>query len=227
MSRNKRSETEDLGGALSRAAGRAQRQSAPSARSRKESARAAAAAARRLSERAAAEGLTDVSYSPLDSPFGPLLAAATARGLVRLAFPEENVDAVLEGLARRLSPRIVEASRPFETVRRELEGYFAGSRRAFEVALDWSLIGPFGRRVLHATAEIPYGGVLSYAEVAAEAGSPRGSRAAGNALGSNPIPIVIPCHRVLRSGGALGGYGGGLERKRYLLNLEGALQGGR
>ncbi len=227
MSKHERSDVEDLGGALSRAAARAQRQSAPSARSRKESARAAAAAARRLSERAAAEGLTDVSYSPLDSPFGPLLAAATARGLVRLAFPEESVDAVLEGLARRLSPRIVEANRPFETVRRELEGYFDGSRRAFEVALDWSLIGPFGRRVLHATAEIPYGGVLSYAEVAAEAGSPRGSRAAGNALGSNPIPIVIPCHRVLRSGGALGGYGGGLERKRYLLNLEGALQGGR
>jgi methylated-DNA-[protein]-cysteine S-methyltransferase len=146
---------------------------------------------------------------------------------VRLAFPEESIDSVLDRLARRLSPRIVEAPAQLDPVRRELEDYFAGRRRAFEVPLDWSLIGPFGRRVLHATAEIPYGGVLSYAEVASEAGSPRGSRAAGNALGSNPIPIVIPCHRVLRTGGALGGYGGGLERKRWLLELEGARQASR
>jgi methylated-DNA-[protein]-cysteine S-methyltransferase len=90
------------------------------------------------------------------------------------------------------------------------------------VALDWTLVAPFARRVLRATSQIPYGGVLSYAEVAADAGSPRGFRAAGNALGANPIPIVVPCHRVLRSGGALGGYGGGLERKRFLLQLEGA-----
>jgi methylated-DNA-[protein]-cysteine S-methyltransferase len=184
---------------------------------------AARAAAGRLAERAAAEGLADISYSPVDSPFGPLLAAATPRGLVRLAFPEESVEDVLERLARRISPRIVEARIPIEPVRRELEDYFAGRRCSFELMLDWSLIGPFGRRVLRATADIPYGGVLSYAEVAAEAGSPRGSRAAGNALGSNPIPIVIPCHRVLRSGGSLGGYGGGLERKRWLLELEGAL----
>jgi methylated-DNA-[protein]-cysteine S-methyltransferase len=183
---------------------------------------AAAAAANRLSARAAAEGLADISYAPVDSPFGTLHAAATKRGLVRLAFPEESVDTVLERLARRLSPRIVEAPASLDPVRRELEEYFAGGRRSFDLPLDWALIGPFGRRVLHVTAEIPYGGVLSYAEVAAEAGSPRGSRAAGNALGSNPMPIVIPCHRVLRSGGALGGYGGGLERKRYLLELEGA-----
>ena len=118
---------------------------------------------------------------------------------------------------------IVEAAGPLEPLRRELDDYFCGRRQSFELTLDWSLIGPFGRRVLRATADIPYGGVLSYAEVAAEAGSPRGSRAAGNALGSNPIPIVIPCHRVLRSGGSLGGYGGGVERKRWLLELEGAL----
>lgn len=184
----------------------------------------AARAARATTDRAAREGLVDVSYAPVDSPFGPLLAAATKRGLVRLAFPEEDVDSVLDRLARRISPRIVESSAPLEPVRRELDGYFSGSRRSFELALDWSLIGPFGRKVLHATSEIPYGGYLSYAEVAAEAGSPRGSRAAGNALGSNPIPIVIPCHRVLRTGGGLGGYGGGLDRKRYLLELEGALQ---
>jgi methylated-DNA-[protein]-cysteine S-methyltransferase len=181
---------------------------------------AAAQAARRLSERTAAEGLADVSYGPVDSPFGTLHLAATGAGLVRLAFPEEDLDTMLEGIARRVSPRIVEAQAPLEPVRRELEQYFAGERREFELALDWSLIGPFGRRVLRVTSEIPYGGVLSYAEVAAEAGSPRGSRAAGNALGSNPIPIVIPCHRVLRSGGALGGYGGGLQRKRWLLELE-------
>jgi methylated-DNA-[protein]-cysteine S-methyltransferase len=183
----------------------------------------AIAAAKRVSERAAADGLADISYAPVDSPFGTLHAATTKRGLVRVAFPEESVESVLERLARGISPRIVEAPASLDAVRRELDEYFSGRRQAFEIPLDWSLIGPFGRRVLGATAEIPYGGHLSYAEVAAEAGSPRGSRAAGNALGSNPIPIIIPCHRVLRSGGALGGYGGGLDRKRYLLELEGAL----
>jgi methylated-DNA-[protein]-cysteine S-methyltransferase len=184
---------------------------------------AAAAAAARLSDRAAAEGLADVSYAPVDSPFGPLLAAVTRRGLVRLAFPEEDVDSTLERLARRLSPRIVETSTRLDPVRRELDEYFGGRRHEFDLPLDWALVGAFGRRVLRVTSEIPYGGVQSYAEVASDAGSPRGSRAAGNALGSNPIPIVIPCHRVLRSGGALGGYGGGVERKRWLLELEGAL----
>jgi methylated-DNA-[protein]-cysteine S-methyltransferase len=183
----------------------------------------ATAAAKRVSERAAANGLADISYASIDSPFGTLHAATTKRGLVRVAFPEESIESVLERLARGLSPRIVEAPASLEPVKRELEEYFAGRRRTFEIPLDWSLIGPFGRRVLHATAEIPYGGYLSYAEVASEAGSPRGSRAAGNALGANPIPIVIPCHRVLRTGGAIGGYGGGLDRKRYLLELEGAL----
>jgi methylated-DNA-[protein]-cysteine S-methyltransferase len=186
---------------------------------------AAAAAAQRLSGRIAAQGLADITYTPVDSPFGTLLLAATRRGLVRLAFPEEDVDSVLERLARRISPRIVRASGPLEPMRRELEEYFSGARRKFQLPLDWALVGAFGRRVLRVTSEIPYGGVLSYAEVAADAGSPRGSRAAGNALGSNPIPIVIPCHRVLRSGGALGGYGGGLDRKRYLLELEGSLKG--
>jgi methylated-DNA-[protein]-cysteine S-methyltransferase len=189
--------------------------------------RAAAEAAKRVADRAAAEGLADISYGSLDSPFGPLLAASTSKGLVRLAFPEEGVDPVLERLAQLLSPRIVESLAPLEGVRGELEEYFTGSRRAFEVTIDWSLVGPFGRRVLGAASEIPYGGVLSYAEIAGEAGSPGGSRAAGNALGSNPIPIVVPCHRVLRTGGALGGYAGGLERKQWLLELEGALQSGR
>jgi methylated-DNA-[protein]-cysteine S-methyltransferase len=184
---------------------------------------AAAAAAQRLSGRIAAERLADVSYAALDSPFGTLTAAVTERGLVRLAFPEEDLDAVLERLAARISPRIVEAPAAPDAIRRELEEYFAGRRRRFELALDWTLVGPFGQRVLRAASAIPYGGVLSYTQVAAEAGSPRGSRAAGNALGSNPIPIIVPCHRVLRSGGALGGYAGGPERKRWLLELEGAM----
>ncbi len=190
---------------------------------REVSAREAGEAARRLAARMGAEGLADVSYETTESPFGPLLLAATRRGLVRVAFPEEDVDSVLERLARGVSPRIVQAPAPLDSARRELEQYFAGRRREFELDLDWTLVGRFGRRVLKVTSEIPYGGVQSYGEVAADAGSPRGSRAAGNALGSNPIPIVIPCHRVLRSGGALGGYGGGVERKRWLLELEGAI----
>jgi methylated-DNA-[protein]-cysteine S-methyltransferase len=184
---------------------------------------AAERAAALVSARAAELGLADISYASVDSPFGSLLVAGTGRGLVRLAFPEEPVEDVLQRLAQRLSPRIVEAPGALEEVRRELDAYFAGGRRAFDVPLDWALIGPFAGRVLKATAEIPYGEVLTYADVAGVAGSPRGSRAAGNALGSNPIPIVIPCHRVLRSGGSLGGYGGGVERKRWLLELEGAL----
>jgi methylated-DNA-[protein]-cysteine S-methyltransferase len=202
--------------ALRRAARPASR--APAAR---EESHDAAEAAARLSRRIAEEGLADVSYASADSPFGTLLLAATRHGLVRLAFPEESLDGMLEALARRISPRIVEARAPLDEVQRELEQYFEGRRRGFDVALDWTLVAPFARRVLRATSQIPYGGVLSYAEVAADAGSPRGFRAAGNALGANPIPIVVPCHRVLRSGGALGGYGGGLERKRFLLELEG------
>lgn len=183
----------------------------------------ALAAAARVAERAAAEGLLDVSYTSVDTPFGTMLAAATPRGLVRLAFPEEDEQAVLADLAGRLSPRILRSPSRFEGLRRELEDYFTGRLRSFTEPTDWSLIGPFGTRVLSATAAIPYGGLLTYSQVAAQAGSPRGSRAAGSALGANPIPIVIPCHRVLRVGGALGGYAGGLERKRHLLELEGAL----
>ena len=217
MTDHRRADTEALERTLANAGSRARGTASAG------SASAAAGAAGRLSSRLAAEGLADVSYAPADSPFGPLLLAATRRGLVRLAFPEEDVDSVLERLARKISPRIVEAPAALEPARRELEEYFGGGRHRFELKLDWALVGGFGQRVLRATSQIPYGGVLSYAEVAADAGSPRGSRAAGNALGSNPLPIVIPCHRVLRSGGALGGYGGGPERKRWLLELEGAL----
>jgi methylated-DNA-[protein]-cysteine S-methyltransferase len=189
-------------------------------------ARMAEDAARLTLRRIAEQGLADISYAEADSPFGTLLVARTRRGLVRLAFPEQDVDSVLESLSLRISPRIIESRSSLSPIARELDEYFAGRRRLFETRLDWTLVGPFGRRVLRATKAIPYGGVLSYAEVAAEAGSPRGYRAAGNALGSNPIPIVIPCHRVLASGGGLGGYGGGLPRKRWLLELEGALDPG-
>lgn len=194
------------------------------AHTRADDTRRAAEAARRLLVRVSSEGAADISYGPVDSPFGPLLAATTSKGLVKLAFPEEEAGSVLDRLAARISPRIVEAPpTALDPLRHELEEYFNGRRNSFETALDWSLIGPFAARVLRATAAIPYGDCSTYSEIAARAGSPRGSRAAGNALGSNPIPIIIPCHRVLRSGGALGGYGGGLDRKRHLLALEGAL----
>jgi methylated-DNA-[protein]-cysteine S-methyltransferase len=183
-----------------------------------------AGAAARLAERAAAEGLLDVAYAAVDSPFGPLTVAATDRGLVRIAYPERDLDAVLGELARRVSPRFLEAPVRLDPIRRELDEYFAGRRRAFDVPIDWRAEpGGFGRRVLEVTAAIPPGEVASYAEVAARAGSPRAVRAAGNALGANRIPIVVPCHRVVRTGGGLGGYTGGLDRKRLLLRLEGWL----
>jgi methylated-DNA-[protein]-cysteine S-methyltransferase len=175
--------------------------------------------------RAAADGLLDVAYCEVDTPVGRVVAARTPRGLARLAYEDTNlgIDAVLESLAARLSPRILEAPARLDDVRRELDEYFDGSRHDFSVPVDLALVrGPFATRLLEATARIPFGATSSYAAVAAAAGSPRAVRAAGNALGANPIPIVVPCHRVLRSGGALGGYTGGLDRKRRLLSLESA-----
>jgi methylated-DNA-[protein]-cysteine S-methyltransferase len=170
---------------------------------------------------AAAAGLLDVAYGKLDSPVGTLLLAATPAGLVRVAYvDDEHEEAVLQEIANRISPRVLAAPAKLDEPRRELDEYFGGRRRQFELALDWQLMTSFARRILQATAAIPYGGVSTYKAVATEAGSPRGSRAAGNALGSNPIPIVIPCHRVLHSDGGLGGYTGGLERKRTLLAIE-------
>jgi methylated-DNA-[protein]-cysteine S-methyltransferase len=185
----------------------------------------AARAAGDLAERAAHEHLLDVAYTTLDSPVGPVLVAATRRGLVRISFGATyDEEAVLADLCARVSPRVVEAPSYFDAVRRELDEYFHGQRTRFDLPLDWSLTGGFGRRVLEHTARIPYGDVSTYKEVAAKAGSPQGARAAGNALGSNPIPIVVPCHRVLHSGGGLGGYGGGIDRKEFLLKLEGAIR---
>ena len=180
-------------------------------------------AAARLRELAADRHLLDVAIATVDSPIGDLLIAVTERGLVRVAFQGEDRDDVLEELSRRLSPRILESARASDEVRRELDQYFAGERTRFDVTVDRRLIGDFARKVLDATARVPFGRTTTYGEVATKIGSPRAARAVGNALGSNPIPIVIPCHRVLRSGGALGGYGGGVDRKQRLLRLEGAI----
>jgi methylated-DNA-[protein]-cysteine S-methyltransferase len=174
-----------------------------------------------LSSAAAAAGLLDVAYAKLDCALGTLLLAATPRGLVRIAYLDSgDEDAVLQALATKVSPRVLAAPGRLDEPRRELDQYLSGARRRFEVALDWQLVGGFGRRVLEATARIPYGSLSTYKQVATEAGNPRASRAAGNALGANPLPIVVPCHRILHSTGGIGGYTGGLERKRTLLAIE-------
>lgn len=180
-----------------------------------------AAATAELARRAEAERLLDVGYAHLDSPLGRLTLAATPRGLVRVAYSDGDLEQILGGLAREISPRVLEAPGRMDPIRRELEEYFEGSRRQFSFAVDLSLSRGFFRQVLEATARIGFGEVRSYAEVAAEAGSPRAVRATGNGLGSNPIPIVVPCHRVVRTGGEMGGYTGGVERKKFLLSLEG------
>ncbi len=174
-----------------------------------------------IADAAAAAGLLDVAYAEMDSPVGRLLVAQTPVGLARVAYLDgADEAAVLSDLAARLSPRVLAAPRRLDEPRRELDQYFHGRRHRFEIPLDLRLMTDFARRILAATAAIPYGSVSTYREVATQAGSPRGSRAAGNALGSNPLPIVLPCHRVLHSGGGLGGYTGGLERKRTLLAIE-------
>ena len=173
--------------------------------------------------RAAEEGLLDVAYTTVDSPFGPLLLAQTRRGLVRVGFPHQDSDQLLAELAERLSPRVLEAPAALDEARRELDLYFEGKLDHFDLPLDWSLSGGFRQRVLRAIDRIPYGQTRTYTEMALEAGNERAVRAAGTACGSNPIPLVVPCHRVLRTGGAMGGYGGGLPMKEALLELEGVL----
>jgi methylated-DNA-[protein]-cysteine S-methyltransferase len=181
----------------------------------------AAAAARRF----AASAPADVHYALVDSPIGTLVAAATPRGLATLSYEDFDggVDAVLDSLASKLSPRMLEAPARLDDVRRELDEYFAGRRRDFDLPIDWVLASAFSRRVLAATAEIPFGQVSTYGAVAAQAGNAKASRAAGRALGANPIPIVVPCHRVIGAGGRLTGYTGGLHRKVALLEIEGVV----
>lgn len=182
-------------------------------------------ALKRLADRAEADGLLDVAYAIVDSPFGPLLLAGTPHGLVKVSFPEFGTEETLEELAARISPRVLEAPARLDDARRELDLYFEGKLTEFDLPLDWQLTDGFRERVQRTINRIPYGQTRSYTEVARSAGNERAVRAAGTACGSNPIPIVVPCHRVLRSGGALGGYGGGLPMKEALLRLEGVLPG--
>lgn len=180
----------------------------------------AAGALPQLSGPAADAGLIDVAYATVDGPLGRLVLAATPTGLLRVAYADDGEDAVLADLAARVSPRVLAAPGRLDRARRELDEYLTGRRRHFELELDRRLMTDFGRRVLDAARAVPYGATATYGEVAAAAGSPRGSRAAGNALGSNPLPVVLPCHRVVHADGGLGGYTGGLERKRALLAIE-------
>ncbi len=177
----------------------------------------------RFTARATGEGLVAVGYEDHETPLGTLRIGATPRGVVRVILPIEDADAGVRELADRLSPRILKTATPaIANARREFDEYFDGRRRTFDVPLDWSLTRAFRREVLRATAAIPYGETSSYRGVAVAAGSPNAVRAAGSALATNPIPILVPCHRVLRTDGALGQYRGGPEAKARLLALEGA-----
>lgn len=182
------------------------------------------AARARLADLAEASGELDVAYRTVDSPVGALLLAATPRGLVRVAFENREVDEELQLLADRVSPRILYAPARLDAVARELEDYFAGRRTAFEVPVDLALSRGFRRAVLDHLTTIGYGRTESYADIARTLDNPGAVRAVGSACGSNPVPIVVPCHRVLRSDGSLGGYAGGLLVKTALLRLEGALE---
>jgi len=155
----------------------------------------------RLAERASKEGLLDVAYTSADSPFGPLLLATTPKGLVRVGLPNQDTDELLVDLATRVSPRVLEAPSQLDEARRELDLYFAGKLTDFDLPLDWRLSKDFRRKVLRAIARIPYGQTRNYTQMATSAGNERAVRAAGTACGTNPIPLVVPCHRVLRSGG--------------------------
>ncbi|MGO1950601.1 MAG: methylated-DNA--[protein]-cysteine S-methyltransferase [Mycobacteriaceae bacterium] len=174
----------------------------------------------RLATQAHDDGLLDVAYRTVDSPVGPLLLAATPAGLVRIAFELEGVDAVLEELATKISPRVLEAPRRLDPVARELDEYFTGTRRDFDLPVDFRLSSGFRRTVQRYLPQIAFGQTETYKQVAEHIDNPKAVRAVGTACATNPIPVVIPCHRVLRSDGGLGGYRGGLEAKTVLLELE-------
>jgi methylated-DNA-[protein]-cysteine S-methyltransferase len=176
----------------------------------------------RLAAAAAAEAILDVAYRTIDTPVGSLLLAATPVGLVRVGYSNEDHESVLQTLSDRISPRILHAPARLDEVAGELDEYFAGRRQTFDIALDWSLSKGFRSVVLHTLPGIGYGRTASYATVARLAGNPNAVRAVGSACATNPLPVVVPCHRVVRSDGAMGGYLGGVEAKRTLLDLEAA-----
>jgi methylated-DNA-[protein]-cysteine S-methyltransferase len=176
----------------------------------------------RLAAAAQRDGVLDVAYRVIDTPVGSLLVAATDTGLVRVAYASENHEAVLQSLADRISPRILAAPARLDHVARELEEYFGGRRQRFDVPLDWRLSAGFRSTVLHHLPEIGYGHTASYAAVARLAGNPKAVRAVGSACATNPLPVIVPCHRVVRSDGGMGGYLGGAEAKSILLTLEAA-----
>lgn len=176
----------------------------------------------RLADRAARDGLLDVAYRTIDSPLGTLLLAATERGLVRVAYEREEFERVLDTIAQRISPRILRTPARLDEVAREFYEYFTHHRTRFDLALDHSLSSGFRAEVQRSLPTIGYGHTASYADVAALVGRPRAVRAVGTACATNPLPIVVPCHRVVRSDGSLGGYVGGVDAKTTLLTLEGA-----
>jgi len=180
---------------------------------------------RQLADQAATHGLLDVVYRTLETPIGDVLLAATRAGLARVAFAVQDHDRVLAELSQHVGPRILRAPRQLDDVAHQIDQYFAGHRRRFQVPLDLQLVHGFRREVVERINEIPYGRTSTYAAVAVAAGSPRAVRAVGSACAANPVPIVVPCHRVLRSNGALGGYAGGVDTKRALLALEQAQAG--
>ncbi|MCU1389132.1 MAG: Methylated-DNA--protein-cysteine methyltransferase [Ilumatobacteraceae bacterium] len=176
----------------------------------------------RLAAAAESEGILDVAYRTIDSPVGPLLLAATTAGLVRVAFAVEGHDEVLRALGERVSTRLLHAPGRLDPAARQLDEYFTGGRTQFEIALDWRLSKGFRLAVLRALPTIEYGHTASYGAIATLAENPKAVRAVGSACAANPIPIVVPCHRVVRSDGGMGGYLGGAEAKRTLLELEAA-----
>jgi methylated-DNA-[protein]-cysteine S-methyltransferase len=176
----------------------------------------------RLAEQAGREGILDLAYRTVDSPVGTLLLAATPRGLVRVAYDREDHDAVLARLARQVSPRVLHAPARLSEAAREIDEYFAGARHTFELPLDFQLSQGFRLAVLTHLRDIAYGATESYSTVASAAGSPQAVRAVGTACATNPLPVVVPCHRVVRSDGTIGQYVGGTEAKQALLRLEAA-----
>jgi methylated-DNA-[protein]-cysteine S-methyltransferase len=172
--------------------------------------------------RAERDGLVDVAWAEVDTPVGCITVASTEVGLVRVGLLPD--DPMLEQLASAVSPRVVRSPKRLDPVRRQLDEYFDGARTTFDVQVDWRLSHGFRRTVLETLyADVHFGEVVSYGELAKKVGHPKASRAVGTAMATNPVPIVVPCHRVLRAGGAVGNYGGGVEMKRALLRLEGAL----